>query len=295
MEDLRGRAAVVTGGASGIGFALAQALAAEGMGVVVADVEASALEEAVATLRAGGADVLGVVTDVRRAEEVDALAETAVSHFGAVHVVVNNAGVAGAGGGPVWESPLQDWEWILGVNLWGVIHGVRAFVPRLVAQGEGHVVNTASMAGLLAGSLGSYGVSKAGVVSLSESLYFALQAAAPGVGVSVLCPGWVNTRIGDAERNRPADLAVERAPDPRAARSRQGLARVLESGMSPAAVAERVVAAIRARRFYVLPHDDEAWLVPVRERMLDILEGRNPTRVAVPGSDLMMAALAEDD
>ncbi|MGH9047768.1 MAG: SDR family NAD(P)-dependent oxidoreductase, partial [Acidimicrobiales bacterium] len=230
MEDLSGRVAVVTGGASGIGYALAERFAGEGMGVVIADVEEAALKGAGAMLRATGADVLEVETDVRDAGQVESLAERAVAHFGAVHVVCNNAGVAGgAAGGALWDIALEDWEWTLGVNLRGVINGVRAFVPRLVAQGEGHVVNTASMAGLIAGGGGAYGVSKAGVVSLSESLYFGLQQADAGVGVSVLCPGWVNTHLADSERNRPADLAVEPAADPMASRARKGLVRVLES------------------------------------------------------------------
>lgn len=294
MKDLRGRVGVVTGGASGIGFALAERFAAEGMGVVIADVEEAALEEAAGKLRATGADVLEVVTDVRDADQVEALAERTMARFGSVHIVCNNAGVAGGAGGQVWEVPLQDWEWTLGVNLWGVIHGVRTFVPRLVAQGEGHVVNTASMAGLITGGLGPYGVSKFGVVALSESLFLGLQATAPAVGVSVLCPGWVNTRIADSERNRPADLVVERA-DPLAEKARKGLMRVLESGLAPSEVADKVVAAIRENRFYVLPHDDEDWLAQVRERMTDILDRRNPARRVVPGSAQIMAAMMEAD
>jgi NAD(P)-dependent dehydrogenase (short-subunit alcohol dehydrogenase family) len=225
---------------------------------------------------------------------VESLAERAQSHFGEVHVVCNNAGVAGSTAAPIWETPLEDFQWILGVNLWGVINGVRAFVPRLVAQGEGHVVNTASMAGLITGGGGPYGVSKHAVVALSESLFLELQLAAPGVGVSVLCPGWVNTRIGEAERNRPPGLVVGR-PDASAAAVRKGLSRVLESGMAPEAVAEAVLGAILANRFYVLPHDDEAWLRPVRARMTNIVERRNPTRTPVPGSDILMAAASEPD
>ncbi|HEY3686792.1 MAG TPA: SDR family NAD(P)-dependent oxidoreductase [Streptosporangiaceae bacterium] len=276
MKDLDGKVAVVTGAASGIGFALAERFAAEGMKVVIGDVEAGALAEAAARLRGSGADVLGVLTDVRDAAQVEALAERSVARFGAVHVVCNNAGVSGGVGGPAWERPLQDWEWTLGVNLWGVIHGVRAFVPRLVAQGEGHIVNTASMAGLLTGGGGPYGVSKAGVVSLSEGLYLALRASAPGVGVSVLCPGWVNTGIADSERNRPAELRADRGPDPMDEERQRGLARVVESGMAPSVVAEKVVDAIRDGLFYVLPHDDEAWLGPIRERMTNVVERRNP-------------------
>ncbi len=294
MEDLSGRAAVVTGGASGIGFALAERFAAEGMGVVIADVEAAALREAGRKLRATGADVLEVTTEVSDPGQVASLADQAESHFGAVHVVCNNAGVAGNTAGPLWGVPLEDWRWTLGVNLWGVINGVRTFVPRLVAQGEGHVVNTASMAGLITGGGGPYGVSKHAVVSLSENLFFDLQLFAPGVGVSVLCPGWVNTRIADAERNRPPELVVSRT-DPMAQKVRKGLGRVLEAGMAPGEVAERVLGAIHENRFYVLPHDDEAWLAPVRNRMTDILEARQPTRTPVPGSDLLMAAAAEPD
>ncbi len=284
---------MVTGGASGIGLALAERFAAEGMGVVIADVEEAALEDAGNRLRAAGADVLGVVTDVRDPDQVEELAERASAHFGGVHVVCNNAGVSAMSAKPVWEIPLEDWTWTLGVNLWGVINGVRTFVPRLIAQGEGHIVNTASMAGFIS-SAGPYGVSKFGVVSLTEGLYLELRDAVPSVGVSVLCPGWVNTRIGDAERNRPSELAVERN-DPLAARAARGLHRVLEVGMAPASVADEVVGAIRAGRFYVLPHHDEAWLEPVRERMIDILEGRNPVRRPVPGSDVLVSALAEPE
>lgn len=295
MKDLRGRAAVVTGAASGIGLALAERLAGEGMGVVMADVEADALSSAAARLRGTGAEVVEAVVDVRRAEEVESLAETAEAHFGAVHVVCNNAGVA-SGRGNVWETPIEDWEWVLGVNLWGVIHGVRSFVPRLIAAGEGHVVNTASMAGLLGGGTGGpYSVSKFGVVALSEALYANLRLVAPSVGVSVLCPGWVNTRIDQSDRNRPEELGVDAQPDPAADRARRGMRRVLEAGMAPSQVADRVVEAVRSDTFYVLPHDDEGWLAPVRQRMTDILERRNPTPRMVPGVEPLMAALTDGD
>ncbi len=294
MDELRGKVAVVTGAASGIGYALAARFAAEGMGVVLADVERDALAGAAARLRSTGADVVDVPTDVSRAEEVDALAEAAEAHFGAVHVVCNNAGVSG-GISPSWDTPLEDWTWTLGVNLWGVIHGVRSFVPRLIAQGEGQVVNTASIAGLLAGGVGApYNVSKFGVVALSEHLYLSLLDAAPGVGVSVLCPGWVNTRIADSDRNRPKGPPPERTDDPLAAKVRTGVRRVLEAGMDPAAVADKVLDAVRDGAFYVLPHDDEQWLGPVRQRTEDIVERRNPTPRPMPGIEIILAALAED-
>jgi len=294
MDDLRGKAAVITGAASGIGFGLAERLAAEGMGVVMADVEGGALSNAAEKLRSTGADVLAVVTDVSKADQVEALAEQAETQFGAVHVVCNNAGVAGGGGAP-WETELRDWEWTLGVNLWGVVHGVRTFVPRLIAQGEGHVVNTASLAGLYTGGIGGpYSVSKYGVVALSESLYFSLQLQAPSVGVSVLCPGWVNTRIGESDRNRPGGSA-DLSADPMAQKARKGLLRVLEAGMAPAQVADKVVHAIRNNVFYVLPHDDDEWMEPVRQRTTDILERQNPTLRPIPGADVIMAAILEPD
>ncbi|GAC1305911.1 MAG: SDR family NAD(P)-dependent oxidoreductase [Acidimicrobiales bacterium] len=294
MEHLRGKVAVVTGAASGIGFALAQRFAEEGMGVVLADVEEGALAAAAGRLRGSGAEVLDVTVDVRDASQVEALAGRAVAHFGAVHVVCNNAGVAG-GGATLWDTPLETWDWVLGVNLWGVLHGIRSFVPRMLEQGEGHVVNTASVAGLIVGPGGPYNVSKFGVVALSESLFHGLSMAGGSVDVSLLCPGWVNTRIGESERNRPADLAVAAATDPMAERARRGVARVLEAGMPASEVAEKVVAAIRERRFYILPHDDDAWLAPIRKRMTDIIERRNPTPPVVPGADVILASLLEPD
>ncbi|HTT92421.1 MAG TPA: SDR family NAD(P)-dependent oxidoreductase [Acidimicrobiales bacterium] len=290
MQELRGKVAVVTGGASGIGLAMARRFSAEGMKVVVADIEAPALAEAAGRLRSGGADVLDVVTDVSQAGQVEELAAKTVAHYGAVHVVCNNAGVAG-GGGPVWDIPLGEWEWVLGVNLWGVVHGVRSFLPRLLEAGEGHVVNTASMAGLL-GLYTSppYAVSKFGVVALSESLHNQLQIAGAPVGVSVLCPAWVRTRIHESGRNRPpgAGAPVATGLDEPV---RQAMERIIESGLGPAVVAEKVLAAVRSGQFYVLPHDDEFWLGLIRERTDNIVEGRNPTPAPLPGSDLIKAAI----
>jgi NAD(P)-dependent dehydrogenase (short-subunit alcohol dehydrogenase family) len=190
--------------------------------------------------------------------------------------VCNNAGVSV--GGLAWEVTLPDWEWILGVNLWGVIHGIRAFVPILLRQGvEGHIVNTASMAGLLSGpGMAPYNVTKHAVVTLSETLHHELALASGGkVKVSVLCPGWVNTRILDADRNRPATLGAATPVRPEMAAVREQVRQLLESGLAPAAVAEHVFTAIRDGRFYVLTHPE--WKPAVRTRMEDILEERSPT------------------
>jgi NAD(P)-dependent dehydrogenase (short-subunit alcohol dehydrogenase family) len=291
MQELRGKVAVVTGGASGIGLAMARRFSAEGMKVVLADIEAPVLAEAAGRLRSEGADVLDVVTDVSEAGQVEELAAKTVAHYGAVHVVCNNAGVAG-GGGPVWDIPLGDWEWVLGVNLSGVVHGVRSFLPRLLKAGEGHVVNTASMAGLLGFYTSPpYAVSKFGVVALSESLYNQLQIAGAPVGVSVLCPAWVRTRIHESDRNRPPGAGAPGATEPDEP-ERQAMERVIESGMDPAEVAERVLAAVRSGQFYVLPHDDEFWLSLIRERTNGIVEGRNPIPGPLPGADSIKAAIS---
>ena len=197
MDDLQGKVAVITGGASGIGRAVAGRAAAEGMKVVLGDIEEGPLKEAVGDLTSSGAEALGVVTDVSDGASVEALRDQALDRFGAVHLVHNNAGIGL--GGPIWEVSEEDWRWILGVNLWGVIHGVRTFTPLLVEQGEGHIVNTASIAGFIAAPfLGPYNATKQAVVAISETLFKDLQAVASPVGVSVLCPGFVQTRIASA-------------------------------------------------------------------------------------------------
>ncbi len=208
MKVEAGQVAVVTGAASGLGRALAMEFAARGLNGVLADVEEEPLAETVKTIEATGATVIGVPTDVRFSDQVDALAATTFERYGRIDVVVNNAGIM-SGMGPMWVFEENDWEWTLSVNLRGVVHGIRAFVPRLVAQGWGHVVNTASMAGVSAGpGLGPYMVSKHAVVALSEGLAADLALVGANVGVTVICPGGMVTNIVNAERNRPAELSI---------------------------------------------------------------------------------------
>ena len=286
MKDFQGKVAVITGAASGIGRALADVCAREGMKVVLADFEEGALKRAEEELRASGAEVLAVRTDVAQAAEVEALAQQVFATYGAVHLLFNNAGVGA--GSTVWESSLADWRWVLGVNLWGVIHGIHFFVPRMLAQGtEGHIINTASAAGLLSSSdLGIYKVSKHGVVSLSETLAHELREHEAKIKASVLCPLWVNTRILEAERNRPANLqntSEEQAIDPEALTKLQAMAQLVQSGMAASEVAEITFEAIRQERFYILTASVIKQFVQLR--MGDILEDRYPTDLyRLPGS-----------
>ena len=268
MNEFPGKVAVVTGAASGIGRAIAAQAAREGMRLVLADIEAAPLERTAAELRATGADVLAVPTDVSRAEEVAALAEQTVAAYGAVHLLFNNAGVAT--GGPIWERPLAEWEWVMGVNLWGVVHGIRAFVPLMLAQEDaGYIVNTASIAGLVtAPALGIYTVTKHAVVALSEVLAAELAQRNAPIAVSVLCPSWVQTRILEAGRNRPAAIQNAAVPGDDPA-GNAAIRQLVESGMSPEQVAHEVFAAIRDERFYILTHPEtKAW---IRRRMETIL------------------------
>lgn len=278
MKQFEGRVAVVTGAASGIGYAMAECFAGVGMKVVLADVQADALEKAEGNLRSAGAEVLAVETDVARAEAVEHLRDRALDAFGAVHVVCNNAGVVARGN--VWETTAADWDWIIGVNLRGVVNGIRTFVPVLLEQEEGHVVNTSSIAGLITGVLGSYSVTKQAVVGLSESLYFGLQmSGAENVGVSVLCPGWVRTRIGEAERNRPGDAGPQTPESPELAAARQMLQQLIETGADPSAIAGRVLDGIRQRRFYILTHPEMNGSID--SRFDDILSGGPPRMPAL--------------
>ncbi len=278
MRQLDGKVAVVTGAASGIGRALAERSAQEGMKVVLADVERDALAKAEAELKAAGATVLAVPTDVSKLSDVEALAQQTLAAFGGVHLLFNNAGVGG--GSTVWESTISDWQWIVGVNLWGVIHGVKVFVPIMLEQGgECHVVNTASEAGLIAGpGLALYKVTKHAVVSLSETLYYELGMRNADVKVSVVCPSWVKTRIGESGRNRPPELAdgsdLSNLPPDQMAMAAQ-VWRAIQSGMDPLEVADLVFRAIRDERLYILTNPEEARTL-VAERLGNIVEQRNP-------------------
>jgi NAD(P)-dependent dehydrogenase (short-subunit alcohol dehydrogenase family) len=275
MKEFKGKVAVVTGAASGIGRALADRSVQEGMKAVLADVEVETLAKTEASLKASGATVLAVQTDVSQARDVAALAQKTLEVFGAVHLLCNNAGVGTEAA--IWESTLDVWEWVVGVNLWGVIHGVRAFVPLMLAQDtECHIVNTASMAGLISGpGLGAYKVTKHAVVSLSETLYHELAERGARVRVSVLCPGIVNTRIMESARNRPGHLAPTAPLGPASAARWEALGRLVPAGIPPAQVADAVFAALRKDQFYILTHPEGK--ESIRTRMEDILQERRPT------------------
>ena len=283
MKGLTDKRVVITGGASGIGFATAERLAAEGMKIVIADIEPGALEAAVKRLEAGGTAVLGVRTDVSKAEEVERLAQKTLERFGGVHVVFNNAGVAVTG--EAWENSLADWEWVLGVNLWGVIHGIRTFVPILLRQNEpAHVVSTASMAGLTSNpGMAVYNVTKHAVVTLSETLHHDLALRGSPVKASVLCPGFINTRIMDSARNRLGDARHD-PPTPEASALGASIELALREGISqgyaPSQVAEKVFEAIRDEKFYVFAAQPEI-LAAVKLRLDEVGAQKNPVTPTV--------------
>jgi len=279
VEQLSGKVAVVTGAASGIGLAMARAFAAEGMKLVLADVDAAVLDGAAAAL-GEVAEVTARPCDVSVAAEVDALRDAAVERFGAAHVICNNAGVST--GGPIWAHEPADWDWVLGVNLHGVVNGIRAFTPLLIEQGEGHIVNTASMAGLTSPPfMGVYNVSKHAVVTASETLYGDLALfGADGVGVSVLCPGWVRTRIHEAGRNRPGGDPAMEAEAGDAAGLREHVAGLIAGGLDPDDVARLVVDAVRTRRFYILTHPE--WNEMITDRTARIVAGQDPAIASLP-------------
>jgi len=273
MRNLKGKVAAVTGAASGLGRSMALAFAAEGMDVALGDVDETNLSLVEKEVNATGVRSAALRVDVSRAQDVEAFRDLALERLGGIHLVCNNAGVSPLGA--VWETVAADWQWTLGVNLWGVIHGVRAFAPRLIAQNEGHIVNTASVSGLISppGS-GAYNVTKHAVVALSETLHHELRERNAAVGVSVLCPAYVPTGIVDSERNRPKDLpASEKSPDTLA---RQAMLRkaVASGKISADQVAQAVVAAVKEERFYILTHPRIKGAI--QARMEDILEGRAP-------------------
>jgi len=285
MKDFQGKVAVVTGAASGIGYGLAERCAREGMKVVLADIEESPLAEAERNIKGTGADVLAVKTDVSKAADVEALAKKTLETFGAVHLLFNNAGVSG--GTNLLSTTLHDWEWTLGVNLWGVIYGVHYFLPIMVKQDEEcRIVNTASVAGLMSGmDNGPYAVSKHGVVTLSETLYREMEQASSKVSVSVICPGIINTNIIDSERNRPAGLKNPPNPakdlnSPQAQQVLETIKRIFANGMLPEKVAGIVFDAIKENKFYILPNA-ETFKDSIHARLDDVRQERNPTSVAV--------------
>jgi NAD(P)-dependent dehydrogenase (short-subunit alcohol dehydrogenase family) len=285
-----GKVAVVTGAASGIGFALAERFGRAGMHVVLADVDESALGSAAERIGALGVDTLAVRTDVSDEAAVQQLATRASERFGAVHVVCNNAGVA-ARSDP-WFGPLSAWTWVMGVNFWGVVHGVRAFLPLLAAQSEAHIVNTASMAGLLPGFGPSYDASKHAVVAITDDLYGMLQQAGLPIGVSVLCPGWVRTQIMNADRNWPGHLGAQPERNPIGEVVVKHAERAISEGTPPTVIADLVADAIEENRFWIIPHDD--FLELAIRRWHAIAERANPElEVDVPGLPPTAQLLAE--
>jgi len=282
MRDFSGKVAVVTGAASGIGFALAKRFARGGMKIVLADVEVPALDRAAAEIRSLGADTVSVVCDVAKEDDVIRLASHAFAAWGRVHVLCNNAGVGGAPKDAVWQTPQPVWDWVMGVNFQGVLYGIRHFLPRMIEAGEeGHVVNTASAAGFVVGVTSvPYTISKHAVVALTESLYKDLRACESRISASVLCPGFVKTRIADSDRNLPDTLRAASPPGGTLsadAEAHRALVRqLLEAGYEPDAIADRVWDAIGADTFYVVPVQDYIG-ESIATRLGDIGARRNPT------------------
>jgi NAD(P)-dependent dehydrogenase (short-subunit alcohol dehydrogenase family) len=287
MKEFKGKVAVITGAASGIGRGIAERCVVEGMKVVLADVDKAALAKAETELKAAGGTVLGVRTDVSKRSDVERLARQALDTFGQVHLLFNNAGVA-AGGAP-WKATWNDWEWVIGVNLWGVIHGVKVFTPLMLAQNtECHIVNTSSAAGLfVGGDFAPYAVTKHAVVALSESLYLTLQQRNSLVKVSVLCPGVVRTNIiANSERNRPAELQNEPvATSPEMEAGWAALRAAIDAGTPPLLVADMVFAAIKNEQFYILPHPE--WIEVIQLRTDKLLRMENPQNPAAVAAKLI--------
>jgi NAD(P)-dependent dehydrogenase (short-subunit alcohol dehydrogenase family) len=281
MKDFRDKVAVVTGGASGIGWGLAERCADEGMKVVIADIEEPVLKQAEKTLKDGGADVLAVRTDVSKLSDIEVLAQKTIKAYGGVHLLFNNAGVNTDTSlrKPVWENTITDWEWMIGVNLWGVIYGVEVFLPIMLKENtECHIVNTSSMAGLLAEpQLVIYAVTKSGILSLSEGLYIQLKERNSHVGVSALCPAFVSSRLFEAERNRPANF--KNPPEPTKPHQQAQLVsqfNKVSPTLTPEQSADIVFKAIRERTFYIFT--DPLVQELFRQKSENILKGKNPER-----------------
>jgi NAD(P)-dependent dehydrogenase (short-subunit alcohol dehydrogenase family) len=276
MKEFKGKVAVITGAASGIGLALARKFAAEGMKVVLADYNATALQEAVEGIRATGADAIGVRTDVSLEQDVQALAKQAVDAFENVHILCNNAGVCK--GGVSWQSPIKDYEWVLGVNLYGVIFGIRAFMPILEKNEEGHIVNTSSQSGITTTPYSAeYCASKHAVLALSEVLYKELLLSGSPIRVSVLCPDSVVTNIYDSDKNRPERFHADPGKDRDVQQFvKSALTEEVQRGILPAEMAERAFEAIKNEQFYILPERGK-WRHLIDLRLEDIRLGRNPT------------------
>lgn len=292
MQNFQGKVAVITGAASGIGRALTERCLAEGMNVVMADIEESVLTKVSAELQANTNNkVIPVVTDVSRESELQNVLRETLENFNAVHLLFNNAGVGG--GGNAWTATQNDWDWVLGVNLWSVIQGLRIFVPQMISQNEPcHIVNTASVAGLLGGTTNAlYSVTKHGVVALTENLFGDLKSENTQIGCSVLCPGFVNTNIFDSGRNRPDTLKDSTEPVVISAEDEERIAmfrEILRQGKQPADIAEAVFDGIRNDRLYILSHDHFNDMI--RQRASNITQGNNPAI-----GDAALAQLAKSD
>ncbi len=283
MRDFAGKTAVVTGAASGMGYAFAERFAAEGMNVILADIETDALQAAVTRLEQQERNVVGVEVNTMQRETLERVRDQAIERYGKIHVLCNNAGVtsrrdgglgAGTGAVPVWEVPDSTWDWVMGVNFWGVLYGLQVFVPAMIEHGEdGHIVNTASVAGLIPGA-SAYSVSKHGVLTLTEGLWHHLRAAESNISASVLCPGFVNTQINEAERNRPSEFGQSIEANEAQRMASQVF---LGGGMEPSDVAELVWQAMVDDHLYILPHD--GWRDIIQGRIEAVLEGQRPVEV----------------
>lgn len=288
MQDFAGKTAVVTGAAAGIGRALAEKCAAEAMNVVLADIEGDALREATRAIEDGGGKAIGVVTDVAQADALSNLAERTLEAFGGAHLLCNNAGVF-ASGGTIWQTPAADFEWQFAVNCMGIVHGLRAFVPIMLDQGEeAHIVNTASMAAVTSCPMSSsYYASKHAALSMSETLYHELTSLGAKIGVSVLCPELVDTRISDAERNRPPGF---KRPDdgeehPERELVAQAIRQFTATGAPPSLLAARVFDAVRENRFYILSPAGRGWRKACEARLDDIRNEQNPRFIQTTTND----------